>query len=871
MKKLIITAITLLQLIYVFAQTNTLDAKKVIVRDSLILTGKKISGVVTDSSLVGDNTKIAGLQALKEYISNRLTTAVITETDPSVGSHIKAISTTDISSWDAAFNFTNNFNIANYFPTLDTRYLQISNFNWDNLSNKPFNYSTTYALSNDIRDSLTARYTKSQSDARYLQSYTETDPIYTGSSWYSTTNNSSNWNSAYSWGNHATAGYASASALNNYLPLSGGTLTGALNGTSANFSNSVTANSLLVTDYIGINLSGNYIRWNSPANNNADYYLGLSGTMNGAFQLYDNSNSSFVFYTDKSGSNFTFYRNLITTGNLTANNTFFGSNGSNYVGTIYAYNGAQTRFNVNSGASVNYNGFLIESNYGNGGGLPSWAIDLGGFDAITYGIGDVFAIRRKPNSGSYSTFFSINNLGNATHSGALSINGDVAGVSLFIGSSAIRYLSSSGNFIDFNAGGAASTVLFRNGNSFYEFLGVNSNNQVTLTSIDGTGTRTNPHTVLTINALNYNQPFDGFGAALNFSSTHYNGLNYVGARIRSQLNDNSIVTYGNSLVFDVTPTRGAALTTGMILTYDGNLLIGTTNNNGYRLNVVGAATFSSSVTATNFIGNWQGYTPSSFALASHTHSTSDITNLSSYTGFDSRYARLTGANFSGPITGPSANFEGLLVDGNAEITDYLTVNSVTANSFIKSGGTASQILAANGSVITAGSGITISGGQISANSASGTFSLYPGVGLQLYGGAIETQNLSSSPVYYIKEKLAKESSYQTTNTTTANIATYNPSINEQGVLHVIVSGFDGTTSDQITYTAKVYYYKSASNTVNIYVSPVGQEEYLWGNFSSGFNVDVTTSGGEIIIQANGTGNGCYWTAYTRAYPNYPAN
>jgi hypothetical protein len=32
----------------------------------------------------------------------------------------------------------------------------------------------------------------------------ETDPIYTASSWYSTINNSSNWNTAYSWGNYAT-------------------------------------------------------------------------------------------------------------------------------------------------------------------------------------------------------------------------------------------------------------------------------------------------------------------------------------------------------------------------------------------------------------------------------------------------------------------------------------------------------------------------------------------------------------------------------------------------------------------------------------------------------------------------------------------
>jgi hypothetical protein len=93
-------------------------------------------------------------------------------------------------------------------------------------------------------------YTKSQSDARYLQSFTETDPVWsaasvnyytkvqadgrylqsitgagldnvfsatgllkrTGAGAYSSiTDNSSNWNTAFSWGNHASAGYELAS------------------------------------------------------------------------------------------------------------------------------------------------------------------------------------------------------------------------------------------------------------------------------------------------------------------------------------------------------------------------------------------------------------------------------------------------------------------------------------------------------------------------------------------------------------------------------------------------------------------------------------------------------------------------------------
>ena len=43
--------------------------------------------------------------------------------------------------------------------------------------------------------------------AGYLTSYTETDPVYTASTWYTTTNNSTNWDTAYGWGDHASAGY----------------------------------------------------------------------------------------------------------------------------------------------------------------------------------------------------------------------------------------------------------------------------------------------------------------------------------------------------------------------------------------------------------------------------------------------------------------------------------------------------------------------------------------------------------------------------------------------------------------------------------------------------------------------------------------
>lgn len=52
-----------------------------------------------------------------------------------------------------------------------------------------------------------------------------------------------------------------------------------------------------------------------------------------------------------------------------------------------------------------------------------------------------------------------------------------------------------------------------------------------------------------------------------------------------------------------------------------------------------------------------------------------------------------------------------LTNGGAISAD----GNITANSFIKSGGTSSQLLAADGSVVTAGTGVTISGGTISAS------------------------------------------------------------------------------------------------------------------------------------------------------------
>ena len=70
-----------------------------------------------------------------------------------------------------------------------------------------------------------------------------------------------------------------------------------------------------------------------------------------------------------------------------------------------------------------------------------------------------------------------------------------------------------------------------------------------------------------------------------------------------------------------------------------------------------------------------------------------------------------------------------------------TTTPITANSFVKSGGTSSQILAADGSVITAGTNITISGGTISSVGGAGgggssvNYYLNGGTSQGTFGGA----------------------------------------------------------------------------------------------------------------------------------------
>ena len=116
------------------------------------------------------------------------------------------------STWHSTSNNSSNWNTAYGWGDHSTKgYL--TNVDWIAITGKPT--FATVATSGSYTDlsnkpsipTVPTNVSSFANDSGYLTSYTETDPIYTASSWYTTTNNRSNWDAAYGWGNHASAGY----------------------------------------------------------------------------------------------------------------------------------------------------------------------------------------------------------------------------------------------------------------------------------------------------------------------------------------------------------------------------------------------------------------------------------------------------------------------------------------------------------------------------------------------------------------------------------------------------------------------------------------------------------------------------------------
>lgn len=129
-----------------------------------------------------------GNHASAGYLTSETYTGTVTSVAMSVPTGLSVSGTPITSSGTLAVTFTAGYSI----PT----------------TSKQTNWDTAYGWGN-------------HASAGYLTSYTETDPVYVASSWYTTTNNSGNWNTAYGWGNHASAGYLTSSSTLDASKLSG--------------------------------------------------------------------------------------------------------------------------------------------------------------------------------------------------------------------------------------------------------------------------------------------------------------------------------------------------------------------------------------------------------------------------------------------------------------------------------------------------------------------------------------------------------------------------------------------------------------------------------------------------------------------------
>lgn len=161
-------------------------------------------------------------------------------------------------------------------------------------------------------------------DAGYLTSFSEIDPIFTA--WQTLYDNHTDWDTAYSWGNHASVGYLTSSALTPYLTSATAASTYQPIGsylTSISSSNVITA--LGYTPYDSANPSG-YITSSSLSS-----YVPNTRTLTINGTTYDlSSNRSWTIST---GTTYTFSTGLTNTaGTITSNLSTGVSGGQSVIG-----------------------------------------------------------------------------------------------------------------------------------------------------------------------------------------------------------------------------------------------------------------------------------------------------------------------------------------------------------------------------------------------------------------------------------------------------------------------------------------------------------------------------------------------------------
>lgn len=164
-------------------QTADLSANRIFSIDSMVYPSAGIplsNGTSWGTSIVNNsanwNTAFGwGDHSVEGYLTS------FTETDPTVASHIKAITTTNITNWNSAHSWGNHA-LAGYLTSFtETDPIWTSEkINYYTKLQADARYLQSYTETDPVWTSEKVNYyTKTAADARYLQSYTETDPVWT--------------------------------------------------------------------------------------------------------------------------------------------------------------------------------------------------------------------------------------------------------------------------------------------------------------------------------------------------------------------------------------------------------------------------------------------------------------------------------------------------------------------------------------------------------------------------------------------------------------------------------------------------------------------------------------------------------------------
>jgi hypothetical protein len=179
-------------------------------------------------------------------------------------------------------------------------------------------------------------------------------------------------------------------------------------------------------------------------------------------------------------------------------------------------------------------------------------------------------------------------------------------------------------------------------------------------------------------------------------------------------------------------------------------------------------------------------------------------------------------------------------------------SSVTANSLIKSGGTSAQILAADGTVITAGTNITISGGTISSTNSGGTVTSVAALTLGTTGTDLSSSVANSTTTPVITLNVPTASATNRGALSSADWSTFN---GKQAALNG--TGFVKISGTTITYDNSTYYLASNPSS---YIALTSLSSSATGlTYTNTTGVFSFTSGYAIPTTASATN----WdTAYT---------